>query len=143
MKRRRLALFLGAMVAAAGLASAHHMHHHMHQGRMGMPAYDSAKEITIEGTVAEVQTGSGMMMGVLAQVTTAPEKTMTVFLGPARFLERQKFSVTKGDELKITGAPIERAGREFFLAREVRKGDVTLVLRDTRGMPKWAGHMRR
>ena len=61
MKWTRFALSMDVMMATANLSPGQHMP----GGRMGrMPGYDAAKETTIQGTVEEVRTGRGMMMGV-------------------------------------------------------------------------------
>jgi hypothetical protein len=44
---------------------------------------------------------------------------------------------SKGDEIAVTGSKVKQDGADLVLAREVVKGNVTLVLRDDKGNPVW------
>jgi hypothetical protein len=134
---KRFTLLVAGTLFATGLAVGQHQNAQM---GMMMHNYDPAKETTFQGTVESVQQGRGMMMGVLARVKVSPDRTESVFIGPAWFLEEKKFTVAKGDEITVTGAVVEHHGA--IVARVVQKGEVSLALRDVRGMPMWAGHHR-
>jgi DNA/RNA endonuclease YhcR with UshA esterase domain len=137
------AILAAAALATCGLASAQHMQ----KGKMMMPNYDVTKETTIQGTVEDVQTGTRgpagqgmmMMMGVHLTVKTA-DNTVTVMLGPAWFLKDENFTFAKGDQVEVTGSPMHMGNTDSLVARQVKKGDAVLVLRDAQGMPEWAGH---
>ena len=104
--------------------------------------YDPATETTIEGTVETVetvtpQTGRRGMQGVHVTLDTGAEK-VSVHLGPASYIEKQKLEIAKGDRLVVTGSKIERSGTTFVVARTVQKGDLTVTFRDERGVPLWS-----
>jgi DNA/RNA endonuclease YhcR with UshA esterase domain len=106
--------------------------------------YNPANETTVKGTVAEVRTVTGRRgwNGTHLTLKTA-DKTFDVHLGPAPFLKEKGFNVAKGDQIEVTGATAEYGGSEALIAREVRKGGKTLVLRDAQGIPKWSRGWRR
>jgi hypothetical protein len=118
------------------------------------PVYNPATETTVKGTVEEVQqlTGkalrgpSGTMRSVCPRgwagthlALTTNQGTLIVHVGPAAFLAAKNFSITKGDELTITGSKVQYEGANFLIAREIAKGDQVLTLRDTKGFPVWSG----
>lgn len=103
--------------------------------------YDPATETTVSGTVEDVvqishQNGRGT--GTHLKLKT-DAGVIDVHVGPTRYLEAQKFSVAKGDQLMVTGSKLKSA----IIAREIKKGDTTLTLRDQQGIPKWSGGRNR
>jgi hypothetical protein len=44
---------------------------------------------------------------------------------------------SKGDQIVVTGSKVKQDGADLVLAREVVKGNDTLVLRDDKGNPVW------
>jgi hypothetical protein len=106
--------------------------------------YNPANETTVKGTVEEVKTVTGRhgWNGTHLTLKTA-DKTFDVHLGPAPFLKEKGFNFAKGDQIEVTGATAEFGGSEALLAREVKKGGETLVLRDAQGIPKWSRGRRR
>lgn len=105
----------------------------------GQPHYDPATETTFTGTVDEVKEHAhpGMArMGTHLTVKTV-ESTFDVHLGPSSFLKKENFTFTKGDVITVTGSKVPYQGAEAILAREVKKGDKTLTLRNAKGMPRW------
>ena len=106
--------------------------------------YNPANETTVKGTVEEVKaiTGRRGWNGTHLTLKTA-DKTLDVHLGPASFLKEKGFSIAKGDQIEVTGATTETGGSEALIAREVKRGSETLVLRDAQGIPKWPRGRRR
>lgn len=45
---------------------------------------------------------------------------------------------SKGDQIAVTGSMVKHDGADLVLAREVVKGNDTLVLRDDKGNPVWS-----
>lgn len=115
-------------------------------GRGGGPAgrnYDPATVTTVSGTVEAVERGpGGGGQGIHAQLKTA-DGMVDVHLGPAWFLEEQKLTVAKGDALTVTGSKRESGQQSFVIAKEVKKGEASVTLRDDRGVPRWAGARRK
>jgi DNA/RNA endonuclease YhcR with UshA esterase domain len=113
-----------------------------------MPQYDPKTEVTIKGTVEEVQKqtmpmpqGKGMMagMGGIHLKLATDKGVMEVHLGPAAYLADKKFTVGKGDVVEVKGSLVKIGGSEAVIAREVAKGSEKLVLRDANGIPLWSG----
>ena len=103
----------------------------------GVPAYDPATELTIQGTVEEVSQLKTPAMGTHLTLKTDKEN-FDVRLGPSAFLTANKFEFAKGDQIEVTGSKIKVAGADAILAREVKKGGQTLTLRDAKGIPRWS-----
>ena len=111
------------------------------------PRYDANTEVTIRGTIQEVkQVTPGMgrrnLAGTHLLVNTESE-TVDVHLGPSPFITEQKLALAAGDAVEIIGSRVTVAGMAGVLAREVRKGDRVVTLRDAQGFPKWSGRGRR
>lgn len=99
--------------------------------------YDKSAEVTIKGTVEEVATrGEGERSRSVLMVK-AGEETLNVPLGPSQFMAESKVTFTKGDQVEIIGVKREFRGGVMVMAREIKKGDQTLTLRDEQGNPKW------
>jgi len=100
--------------------------------------YDPATETNVTGTVSEVtEQTDGRMAGV--HLTLAVDSGMiNVRLGPKQFLDSKQFTIEKGDRMEVTGSRIEVRGVSTIIAREIKKGDQTLTLRDKTGIPAWS-----
>lgn len=117
-----------------------------------MPRYDPKTEVTVKGTIEEVQhmmpatppPGRGRMAGMGGtHIKIATEKgTLDVHLGPSAFLAEKKFTLSKGDAVEITGSRVKIQGNDALIAREITKGSEKLVLRDANGIPLWSGFQR-
>lgn len=107
--------------------------------------YDPSTEITISGSVDEVQQmaarGRGMG-GIHLTVDTATGK-LPVHVGPAAFVSSKNVTFAKGDVLTVVGSKVTMGGQEVVLAREITKGDQVLTLRDAKGFPLWSGRAGR
>lgn len=131
MKTRRWYIDLAALGLLTVTLSAQPPAEHDH--------YDAATEITIKGTVKQVNAVShARMRGTHLTVQTDGNAT-EVALGPTNFLKRKGFTFAKGDAVEVTGAKATMHGKELLIAREVTRGDKTLTLRDKDGVPEWAG----
>jgi DNA/RNA endonuclease YhcR with UshA esterase domain len=69
-------------------------------------------------------------------------KPIEVFAGPTVFLQRQAFPLAKGDAIEVTGSRVTFNGTPALLARQIKKGDTILILRDENGRPVWAAKAR-
>lgn len=120
---------------------------------MGVPRYDPSTEITVNGTVEDVQQLTGAQKGQQSQpglmcevcpmgatgthlTFKTTQGTFNVHVGPATYLASKNFRVAKGDELTITGSKVQFQGTESLIAREIKKGDQILTLRDAQGFLK-------
>ena len=109
-------------------------------GRM----YDPATETTVKGTVEEVKQIPGQRGGASGThlIVKTDKETLEVHLGPTAFLEKEKFTFAKGDQIEVTGSKVKIGPADALLAREVKKGDKTLTLRNAQGIPVWSGGRR-
>ena len=101
--------------------------------------YNPATETTVKGTVDEVKTVAGRGAGAgIHLVLKTESETLDVHLGPAAYLQKQNFELTKGDQVEVTGSKVQFQGHHAIIAREVKKGDKVLTLRDANGFPAWS-----
>jgi hypothetical protein len=106
--------------------------------------YNPAAVETISGTVESVNKITpmkGMYSGIHLIVKTEKE-SVDVHLGPEWYIERLDTKIQKGDMIEVKGSRVTIAGKPAIIAAEVKKGDNVLVLRDTNGIPAWAGWRR-
>jgi hypothetical protein len=105
-----------------------------------LPKYDPKTEIHIaKATVIdtkEVTLSNGQQRFRLI-VKVGNEEPQEVCLCPKAFLETMDSAFDKGDEVEITGSKVDDNGKPLILAREITKGQNTLVLRDKTGGPVW------
>lgn len=119
----------------------------MGQG-MHMPKYDPSTVVTMKGTVEEVQEGMmhfgqmGQMQGMghmgLHLILKTGKESLTVLVGPAGFVKDKGFTFAKGDQIEVTGSRVKYNDTDAVIAREIKKGDKTLTLRDEKGVPEWS-----
>lgn len=106
--------------------------------------YNPATVETLSGAVEvvdKVTPMKGMNSGVHVMLKTDKE-TISVHLGPEWFVERLDTKIQKGDKIEVKGSRVTFAGKPAIIAAEVKKDDNTLVLRDSAGIPAWAGWRR-
>lgn len=107
-------------------------------GPMMMGHYDAKTELTIEGTVEKIVPPAFEHMphmGVHLFVKSGSD-VFQVHLGPAEFVEKT-MTFKEGDAVQVTGSKMKMMGETVVIAREVKKGDKVLKLRDENGMPAW------
>ncbi len=102
----------------------------------GARNYNPATEATVQGSVQEVVSTGRQGIHVLLKTGT---ETLEVHVGPASYLTQRQFTLAKGDAIEVTGSRMKFGETEALIARQVRKGDLTLTLRDARGIPLWSG----
>ena len=102
------------------------------------PEYDTKAEITLQGTVEDFHESQmrGDHPGLHLIVKTETE-SVEVHACPVRFMKELEFSIAKGDVLKIVGS--RPGGTGVVIAREITKGQTSLILRDKTGVPVWTG----
>jgi len=103
--------------------------------------YNPATVETVSGTVElvdKVTPMKGMNYGIHLMIKTDKE-TIAVHLGPSWYIERLDAKIEKGDRIEVKGSKVTIDGKPAIIAAEVKKGDNILVLRDSQGIPAWAG----
>lgn len=107
--------------------------------RGGPPLYDPKTVETVRGEVTEVTQAAdrrGHSPGMHVKLGTSAG-TLSVRLGPARYLEEHGMRIAAHDQLEVRGSRVTVAGETFIIAGRVKKGEQTLELRDERGIPLW------
>jgi hypothetical protein len=129
---------LSVTVLIAGLAGAAYAQGGM---RRGGGNYNPATETTLIGTVDRIDTlpSPGRGGGGLHLILAAPAGPIEVHVGPASFVSSKNVAFAKGDAVTVVGSKVTMAGQEVVIAREIKKGDQVLTLRDAKGFPLWAG----
>lgn len=111
---------------------------------MGTPyqgTYNPATVETVKGEVTGIEQTVPMRRmhtGVAVMLKTDKE-TIAVHLGPSWYIERLETKLVKGDKIEVTGSRVTIAGKPALIASQVKKGAETLTLRDSAGVPVWAG----
>ena len=111
------------------------------QASQGMPhRYDPATEVTVTGSVEEVLHPNGPNGMIGTHVTLKTDSgVMDIHIGPEMYISKQGFTIQRGDTLSVIGSKQIIGGKEALIAKEVKKGDKVLTLRDANGIPKWSG----
>jgi hypothetical protein len=103
-----------------------------------LPKYDLHTESKMKGTVEEVKIPPKGREKEIAHLLLKTETdTVDVYLCPQSFLVDMGVIFSKGDGLVLTGSKVKQGEVDLTLAREVVKGNETLVLRDEKGNPVW------
>ncbi len=106
--------------------------------------YNPATVENVSGVVESVDKITpmkGMNSGIHVMLKTDKE-TISVHVGPEWYIERQDVKLEQGDKIEVKGSRVTFSGKPALIAAEVKKGDSTLVLRDSAGVPAWAGWRR-
>jgi len=103
-----------------------------------LPKYDLHTESKMKGTVEEVKIpAKGREKEIVHLLLKTETETVDVYLCPQSFLVDMGVSFSKGDGVVLTGSKVKQGEVDLTLAREVVKGNETLVLRDEKGNPVW------
>lgn len=114
------------------------------QGLRGARNYDPSTEATVKGKVTQVQQVPGRRGWNGTHLVLETEAgILNVHVGPSSYISRQGFSFRPGDEVEVLGSKVKLGNSEAVIAREIKKEDKTLLLRDAQGIPQWAGGRRR
>ena len=103
------------------------------------PKYDKTTEVKLSTTVQDVKTETVNAQERIFLVIKDGADTLEVYVAPKAYLVDMSTEFAKGDQLEITGSKVKNdAGTSLILAREVIKGNNTVVLRDKAGEPVWS-----
>ena len=107
------------------------------------PRYDTATNVNVMMVVTDVKDvaeGSplnGLHLIVRPESAKGNSETTDVYLAPDDYLKDFGCHFTKGDRIQVKGSKVKYNGGPAVLAREVRREDTTLYLRDEHGVPYW------
>jgi hypothetical protein len=102
----------------------------------GAALYDPNNEVVLSGKVQEVREFACPVnegeVGTHLTVMTA-NGIVQVHLAPVRIMRGQNLIFTPGDEIQVVGSKLRFHGKKDVIAREVTRGQETLVFRDRAG----------
>jgi hypothetical protein len=100
------------------------------------PEYDPASEVTVRGEVTEIHESKvATDHPGLHLILKTESETVEVHACPVRFLSQLEFAMVVGYKLTVIGS--RRKGASVMVAREITKGQLSLILRDKTGAPNW------
>lgn len=100
--------------------------------------YDSQTETKTKGTIDEIKVITvGARNDYTAVIVRNGDNRVEVYLSPKPFQDEMGINFNKGDEIAVTGSKVKLQDADVILAREVVKGNDTLLFRDPKGMPIW------
>lgn len=103
-----------------------------------LPNYDLRAEMKTKGEIDEVNLRSvGARKDFTELILKLGEEKIHVYVCPKPFEEEMGISFTKGDQIAVTGSKVKHEGADVILARELVKGEDTLMFRDAKGAPVW------
>jgi hypothetical protein len=113
-------------------------HHWARQHR-----YDPATVETVRGKVVKVErvAGRGRSKGVHLLVKT-DHKTIPVHVGPQWYLRDHDVTFKPGDKIEVSGSRIMFHREPVLIAGQLSQDGHTVKLRNSRGIPLWAGRGR-
>ena len=104
----------------------------------GPPPYDPSKEVTVSGTVTNIETIEVGSDKRRIMTLTVDGALLGVILGPDAWVGKQGVVFTKGATVQVIGLTGYRAGgNPAMMPRLVKVGTKTLTLRDATGKPLW------
>ena len=98
---------------------------------------------TIKGQVVSVKTTKFRRWQGVHLIVKTEKGNVDVSLGPKKYIDQQKMTFAPNDKVEISGSKVTLRGKPTIIAGVVKKGDQILTLRDTNGVPAWAGQGRR
>ena len=102
------------------------------------PRYDAATVIDVDATVMDVrEVPRNNPLGGVHLTVKIESETIDVYLGPADYLKEFEITFAKGDKIELIGSKVKFDGARIVLARQVRREETTLYLRDAKGKPHW------
>jgi hypothetical protein len=103
------------------------------------PRYEISSVIDVDATVMDLrEVPRNNPLSGLHLTVKIESDTMDVFLGPVDYLKGFEITFAKGDKIEIIGSKVKFGGAHIVLARQVRRDETTLYLRETKGKPHWA-----
>lgn len=102
------------------------------------PRYDPRAEYAVKGTVAGVKTHDSVLgyKDTHIIITTA-QGDMEVHVGPSGYLDKRGFGMHPGDQVLVIGCKTVYEEKPVLVARQIRRGDQSVTLRNMRGDPVW------
>ncbi len=102
----------------------------------GAALYNPANEVVLRGVVQETQDFACPVsegeVGSHLMLQTA-DGVVQVHLAPGRIMRSQNISFVRGEQVAVVGSRIRFRGKNDLIAREITRGNESLVFRDHAG----------
>jgi hypothetical protein len=103
-----------------------------------LPKYDLHAEMKTKGVIDEVNLLSvGTRKDFTELIIKDGDDKIHIYLCPKPFEEEMGVSFSKGDQIAVTGSKVKHDAADVILARELVRGQDTLLFRDAKGAPVW------
>ena len=103
-----------------------------------LPKYDLRAETKTKGVIDEVNLLSlGTRKDFMELIIKNGDDKIHIYVCPKPFEEEMGISFSKGDQITVTGSKAKYEGADVILARELVKGEDTLLFRDAKGTAVW------
>ncbi|MGA7909243.1 MAG: hypothetical protein WCA16_17690 [Candidatus Sulfotelmatobacter sp.] len=103
-----------------------------------LPKYDLHTEMKTKGVIDEVNLLSvGTRKDFTELIIKNGDDKVHIYVCPKPFEEEMGISFGKGDQIAVTGSKVKHDAVDVILARELVKGEDTLLFRDAKGTPVW------
>lgn len=103
--------------------------------------YNPQTITTVKGAVESLGTlppsAPRMMSAIRSAVLKTEQGNITVYLCPDWYLNQQKIPLKVGDRLEVTGSKVTMEGQPAIIAKNLKKGDITVSIRDDQGGSLW------
>ncbi len=107
--------------------------------KASLPKYDLSTETTLKGVTVQETKDVTLPNGQhrIRLIVKSGDELIEVCLCPKAFLEMMDAEFAKDDHIDVTGSKVKEDDKTIILAREIVKGQNTVVLRDKKGEPAW------
>lgn len=101
-------------------------------------SYDLKSETKFTAKIVEVtEVAKNEALPGIHLTVDCKEGKVNLYVGPKEFVKLFDVTFKEGQEIDVIASKIAAEGGDIYLAREIRLGQVTLVLRDDSGWPNW------
>ena len=108
------------------------------QDSSSLPEYDTHTEMKTKAMVDEINVlPLGTKKELIELIIKSGSDKLHIYVCPKTFQDEMGISFSKGDQITVTGSKVKHEGADVILAREVAKGEDTLLFRDAQGTPVW------
>lgn len=133
-------LTFGGLAAIAIAMASHSLAQSTPQSSTPWPRYNTATETTLTGSVEAVLNPTNPNGRAGTHLTLKTDKeSLDVHVGPSWYLAEKQITFAKGDQITVTGSRVKFDSGDALIAREIKKGQQTISLRDPQGFPLWSG----
>jgi len=102
----------------------------------GAALYNASNEMQVAGVVVSTEEfACPISEGELEWhfMLKAGDKQLQVHLAQSRILRSNNIQFSPGEQVQVVGAKLKYRGNDGLIAREILRGDETLIFRDTAG----------